>query len=298
MSLDTQTESTAQERTELPPRAKQPLPATGKPPQSQAAKLWANVWPKLLAVGIGLGIWQALFLSGWKSETLLPSPATTFSTFGDLLITSRYWEAVQNTMTRGVIGFLVALAVGSALGIAVSQWRPLRVGVGSMITGLQTMPSIAWFPLMILFYGTTESAIFAVILLGAVPSIANGIISGIDDTPPQLLRAGHMLGARGWKRYWYVILPAALPSYLSGLKQGWAFAWRSLMAGELLVVIAQKPSLGVDMAKARNLLNSDVLISIMITILVVGMVVDGLFSALANQVRRNRGLTGLRGAPG
>lgn len=282
-----------------PPLHEQPrLPASRRPPQTRAAKLWANTWPKLLAVGLALGIWQAIYLTEWKSETLLPSPITTFGTFGDMLGTGRYWEAVQTTMTRGIVGFAVALLVGSALGIAVSQWRVLRAGVGSMITGLQTMPSIAWFPLMIMFFGLTETAIFAVILLGAVPSIANGIISGIDDTPPQLLRAGHMLGARGWKRYRYVILPAALPSYLSGLKQGWAFAWRSLMAGELLVNIAFKPSLGIDMTNARNLLQGDTLISLMITILIIGMVVDGLFSAIANRVRKNRGLTGLSSTPG
>ena len=114
----------------------------------------------------------------------------------------------------------------------------LRPGVGSLITGLQTMPSIAWFPLAILFFGLTESAIIFVVILGAAPSIANGVISGIDEVPPPFLRAGHMLGARGIDRYRHIVLPAAMPSYVSGLKQGWAFAWRSLMAGELLVLIA------------------------------------------------------------
>ena len=99
-------------------------------------------------------------------------------------------------MRRGVVGFAIALVFGSLLGIAVSQWKVLRAGVGSMITGLQTMPSIAWFPLAILLFGLTENAIYFVIILGAAPSIANGIISGIDEVPPNLLRAGHMLGAR------------------------------------------------------------------------------------------------------
>ena len=215
MSLDTDFTTSTTPGPPLHEQPRAPLPATGKPPQGRLGKFWSNAWPKLLAVVIGLGIWQAIFLSGWKTETLLPSPSATFSEFGTMLQTGDYWEAVQTTMLRGVFGFIVALGVGSVLGIAVSQWSVLRAGVGSMITGLQTMPSIAWFPLMILFFGLTETAILAVILLGAVPSIANGIISGIDDTPPHLLRAGHMLGARGWRRYWYVILPAALPSYLS-----------------------------------------------------------------------------------
>ena len=259
-------------------------------------KVWAGLWPKLLAVAIAVGIWQAVVWSGWKPEYLLPPPRLAFEALWDLLQDGRFWELLSTTMRRGVVGFAIALVFGSLLGIAVSQWKVLRAGVGSMITGLQTMPSIAWFPLAILLFGLTENAIYFVIILGAAPSIANGIISGIDEVPPNLLRAGHMLGARGIDRYRYVILPAALPAYISGLKQGWAFAWRSLLAGELLVNVPGVPSLGGDMTNARNTLNSDVLIALMIVILVVGMIIDVIFSALAKRVRTRRGLTGLHGA--
>lgn len=259
-------------------------------------KFWAGLWPKLLAVAIAVGIWQAVVWSGWKPEYLLPPPRLAFEALWDLLQDGRFWELLSTTMRRGVVGFAIALVLGSLLGIAVSQWKVLRAGVGSMITGLQTMPSIAWFPLAILLFGLTENAIYFVIILGAAPSIANGIISGIDEVPPNLLRAGHMLGARGIDRYRYVILPAALPAYISGLKQGWAFAWRSLLAGELLVNVPGVPSLGGDMTNARNTLNSDVLIALMIVILIVGMVIDVIFSALAKRVRTRRGLTGLHGS--
>ena len=120
----------------------------------------------------------------------------------------------------------------------------MRLAVGSLIAGLQTMPSIAWFPLAILFFGLTENAILFVVVLGAAPSIAAGVITGIDEVPPPLLRAGQMLGARGIDRYRYIVLPAAMPAYLAGLKQGWAFSWRSLLAGELLVPIGGASSLG------------------------------------------------------
>ncbi len=259
-------------------------------------KIWAALWPKVLAVAIAIGLWQAVVWSGWKPEYLLPPPRLAFEALWDLLQDGRFWDLLSTTMRRGVVGFAIALVVGSLLGIAVSQWKVLRAGVGSMITGLQTMPSIAWFPLAILLFGLTENAIYFVIILGAAPSIANGIISGIDEVPPNLLRAGHMLGARGIDRYHYVILPAALPSYISGLKQGWAFAWRSLLAGELLVNVPGVPSLGGDMTNARNTLNSDVLIALMIVILVLGMIIDVIFSALARRVRARRGLTGLHGS--
>jgi NitT/TauT family transport system permease protein len=156
------------------------------------------------------------------------------------------------------------------------------------------MPSIAWFPLAILLFQLSEQAILFVVVLGAAPSIANGLISGIDDLSPQLLRAARVLGARGVTLYTSVVMPAALPAYLAGLKQGWAFAWRSLMAGELLVIIAKRPSLGADLHFARELADAPRLIAVMIVILVIGMVVDGVFSAFADGVRRRRGLGALR----
>ncbi len=118
------------------------------------------------------------------------------------------------------------------------------------------MPSVAWFPLAILLFKLTDAAIMFVIVLGAAPSIANGLIHGVDHVPPIMLRAGRVLGAKGFSSYRYVILPAALPSFTAGLKQGWAFSWRSLMAGELLVVIAKSKSLGFLLASNRDLLDA------------------------------------------
>ena len=125
-----------------------------------------------------------------------------------------------------------------------------------MITGLQTMPSIAWFPLAILLFQLSEGAITFVVVLGAAPSIANGLIAGVDHVPPVLLRAGHMMGARGLDKFRHVVLPASLPSFVGGLKQGWAFAWRSLMAGELLVtlgrVLGRLPAAAVPQPQRRG----------------------------------------------
>ena len=274
-------------------------PTTSRTPPTGAGlagKAWAATWPKLLAVVLAVAVWQVVVWSGWKPDYLLPGPGPTFSRLWEAMSDpdGRLWEALATTVRRGVFGFAIALVIGSLIGIAVSQWRVLRAGVGSMITGLQTMPSVAWFPLALLLFGLTESAITFVIVLGAAPSIANGIIGGIDDVPPNLLRAGHMLGARGIDRYRHVVLPAALPSYVSGLKQGWAFSWRSLLAGELLVVVPGIASLGGDMSNARNSLQPELLLALMIVILSIGMVVDSVFSALAKRVRTRRGLTGFQ----
>jgi len=159
-----------------------------------------------------------------------------------------------------------------------------------MITGLQTMPSIAWFPLAILLFQLSEQAITFVVVLGAAPSIANGIIGGVDHIPPGLLRAGRVMGARGWSRLRYVVLPAALPSFVGGLKQGWAFAWRSLLAGELLATALGKDSVGVLLENNRQFSDYEGLIAVMIVILVIGIIVDGLFGALDKQIRRRYGL--------
>jgi NitT/TauT family transport system permease protein len=135
-----------------------------------------------------------------------------------------------------------------------------------------------------------------VVVLGAAPAIANGLISGADQIPPLLLRAGRVLGARGLTLYRHVILPASLPSFVAGLKQGWAFAWRSLMAGELLVIIANKQSIGVQLQEARNFADAEGLLAVMLVILVIGIAVDSLcFGTLERTIRRRWGLLGSGG---
>jgi NitT/TauT family transport system permease protein len=167
----------------------------------------------------------------------------------------------------------------------------LRSAFGSFNTGLQTMPSVAWFPLALLLFKISEGAIFFVVVLGAAPSIANGLINGIDQIPPLYLRAGRVLGAGRWAMYRHVILPASLPNFVAGMKQGWAFAWRSLMAGELLVQIRGTQSIGVLMDQARNLADAPALMAEMIVILVIGIVVDAVFFAgIERTIRRRRGL--------
>ena len=261
------------------------------PQPSRLAKAWAVTWPKLLAVGLALALWQLVYLAEVKPAYLLPGPATALASLTDMAQTLEFWQGLRTTVTRGVFGFFVAVLIGSLLGIAVSQWRVLRLGVGSMVTGLQTMPSIAWFPLAILLFGLSEQAILFVIILGAAPSVANGIIGGIDEVPPALSRAGYMLGARGIDRYRHIVLPAAFPAYLSGLKQGWAFAWRSLLAGELLVAVGTK-GVGALMSDARSYGQPDNLMALMIVVLILGMIIDVLFNAVTNRVRTRRGLTG------
>lgn len=262
-----------------------------QPAPSRLARLWTSAWPKLAATILFLAGWQAVVWSGWKPTYVLPAPGSVFGKLFTDLADGVLVTATAITMSRAIVGYGVACFVGVSLGLAVAKVPVLRTAVGSLITGVQTMPSIAWFPLAILLFQLTERAILFVIVLGAAPSIANGLLHGIDHIPPLLLRAGRVLGARGFAAYRHVILPAALPGFVGGLKQGWAFAWRSLMAGELLVIIASRPSLGVRLQFARQFSDAEALIAAMIVILLIGIVVDGLvFGRLERMIRRRWGL--------
>jgi len=220
----------------------------------------------------------------------LPSPADSFSELWARAQRDELWKGIAITARRAAMGYGFSLILGVGLGLAVARVRVLRVAIGSMITALQTMPSIAWFPLAIMLFGLTEQAIFFVVVLGAAPSIANGVIGGIDYVPPLFLRAGRNLGAQGLKLYWYIIAPAALPSFVSGLKQGWAFSWRSLMAGELILVGLGKTSLGGQLTLAREFIDAPGVIAMMMVILVFGLVVDYFFSKADKTIRNRWGL--------
>ena len=265
--------------------------AQSVPRLRRTRRAWSATWPKLAAIALALGIWQLQVWSGWKPTYVLPPPAEVFQELWQLLLDGSLQSAVSVTLRRAAIGFSIAIAVGVLIGAPVSQIKGLRTAVGSMITGLQTMPSIAWFPLAILLFKISEAAILFVVVLGAAPAIANGLISGADNIPPILRRAAKVLGASGPALYLEVILPGSMPSFVAGLKQGWAFAWRSLMAGELLVIIANKASLGVQLQVARDFNDSTALLAVMIVIFVIGVLVDSLiFGTLERSIRRRRGL--------
>jgi NitT/TauT family transport system permease protein len=259
------------------------------PRVSRARRLWQSAWPKLLAIAIAWAIWQFLYWTEWKPHYALPSPDQAVQSIFD------HWDvistAIRNTLSRAVYGYALALVIGTTIGALVARNKVLRAGIGSMITGLQTMPSVAWFPAAVLLFGLNDSAIIFVVVMGAAPSIANGLINGIDNISPVLLRAGRILGARRFTAFRTVILPASLPSFIGGLKQGWAFAWRSLLAGELIVLIPGKFSLGQQLDTARQFADAPGLYGMMIVIFVIGVLVDTfVFGFAERKIRKRYGL--------
>jgi NitT/TauT family transport system permease protein len=254
-----------------------------------ARRTWTAAWPKLLAVALVLLVWQLVHLTGWK-KLVLKGPGTVLPDLWQQVQTGQLWAAIGVTMKRALVGYVLALIIGSVIGVLVARIPPLRAALGSIITALQTMPSIAWYPFAIILFSQGTAAILFVMVMGAAPSIANGLITGVDYTPPLLLRAGRTMGLHGLTLYRYLILPASLPAFVAGMKQGWAFAWRSLMAGELVVSIVGPPGLGVLLSSNQDNFDFAGATSIIIMILIIGILVDMLFTKADMTLRRRRGL--------
>lgn len=253
-----------------------------------ARRAWRATWPKLMALALILLVWQAAVWIHWKPY-ILQSPATVARQLWELVGTALFWQACWVTAQQVVIGYVLVLVIGAVVGTAVAQIPVLRAAVGALITGMQTMPSVLWYPLAIMFFGVSSKAIIMMMILGAAPAVANGFISGIDQVPPSLLRVGRVLGARGLSLERHVVLPAAFPSVLGGMKQGWAFAWHALMAGEFLILV-NPLSLGGRTVNAVTQGEWAVVVAMMIIIVAIGVAVDMAYSTVDRSVRRRYGL--------
>src|SRR5665213_2351460 len=265
------------------------LDEVGRPSRDQLSRrMWRATWPKLAALILILLVWQFAIWAHWKPY-ILQSPATVARQLWELLGTSLFWQACWVTAGQAIVGYVLVLLVGGIVGTAVARVAMLRAGIAALITGMQTMPSVLWYPLGIMVFGVTAKAIILMMILGAAPAVANGFISGIDQVPPGLLRVGRILGARGLSLERHVVLPAAFPSILGGMKQGWAFAWHALMAGEFLILV-DPLSLGGRTVNAVTQGEWAVVVAMMIVIVFVGIMVDVTFSRVDRGVRSRYGL--------
>lgn len=266
---------------------------TGRVTKRSGSRVRTVVAP-LLGALIVLGLWQLAVIAEVKPTWALPSPAMVWETLRAQFEQGVIVPTVLNSLRRAFIGFSIALVVATPLGVLVARVKSVRQVLGPVLTGLQQLPSVAWVPAAIIWFGLTNTTIYAVVLLGAVPSIANGLVAGIDQIPPLYLKAGRALGARGWNMVRFVLLPAALPGYLAGLEQGWAFAWRSLMAAELIAVSPQLgPGLGQLLDTGRQLGDMSLVLASIGLILFVGIAIERLgFAPIRTRVLAHRGLAG------
>jgi sulfonate transport system permease protein len=218
--------------------------------------------------------WEAASKLGLWKPWVFPSPSAIARSFWDGVRDKTIPIGILVSLRRLVVGYLISLVGGVALGLALARSRTLRESVGTVVTGLQALPSICWLPLALLWFGLTETAILFVVVAGSLLSITVATEAGVRNVPPLYLRAARSMGARGRTLYLRVILPAALPQILSGMRLGWTFAWRSLMAGELLFVSG---GLGQLLATGRELGDMARVMAVMVAIVTLGLVTEVLF---------------------
>jgi len=252
-----------------------------------------SVLPPVLALVAFVAVWQALWAAAIWPEYQVPAPLAVWHELWTQVSSGSAGTIVWNSVHRAVLGFAVGIVIATPFGLVVAKVRVVRAAIGPLLSGLQSLPSVAWVPAAVLWFGITPAAVYFVVLLGSVPSITNGLVSGIDQIAPILPRVGRSLGASRFAAARHILLPAALPGYLAGLKQGWAFSWRSLMAAE---IIATSPQLGTGLGAyledGRSLNDMPTVIAAIVLILLVGIGVElSVFRPLERAVLRARGLT-------
>ncbi len=246
--------------------------------------------------GLLVALWALAAASGRWSAVLLPSPWEVAQYLWGATLDGSLLEAAWVTMTRLLIGYGIGLAIGLPLGLLTSASRTLEDTVGTLALGLQTLPSVCWVPLALIWFGQTETAMLFVVVMGTVWSVVIATDHGARSIPPIYARAARTMGSEGLHRWTRVVVPASLPFLVSGMKQGWAFAWRSLMAAEIYVTILTGFGLGHLLHYGRELNAMEQVIGAMLVIVVIGMLADrALFSPWERFLHRRWGTNAQHG---
>jgi len=235
-----------------------------------------------------VGLWHWLFkLEIWE-DYLFPSPWMVWDTLFQGFKEQTFWVAIGASLKRVLLGYGISLLIGIPLGVLSAKIKIFEETVGSLVSGLQTLPSICWLPLSLLWFGLNEKAIIFIVVMGAICSIALATEAGVKNVSPLYVRAAKTMGAKGWKLLSCVIIPAALPTIFTGMKLAWAFAWRSLMAGELL---SSGSGLGQILMMGRDLADMSQVLAAMLIIAALGIMIDRLiFCCWEKKLRRKWGL--------
>lgn len=243
---------------------------------------------KIVFVVALLLVWELLFrLKLWPAY-VFPSMLSVAQSLGSGIADGSYILAIAVSLKRIVLGYGISLAIGIPLGLVLGRSKFVQDTLGTVVLGLQALPSICWLPLALLWFGLSETAILFVVVMGSLLSVALSTADGVRNTPPLYVRAARTMGAEGFKLYASVILPSSLPAIISGMKLGWSFAWRSLMAGELLYVSL---GLGQLLTLGRELNDMAQVIAVMLVIIMLGLLADrALFTPMEQRVRERWGL--------
>jgi NitT/TauT family transport system permease protein len=218
--------------------------------------------------------WEVASRSGLYSPVLIPSPLNVFEYLWQSGMDGTLWTATLVTMKRLLIGYGIGLLFGVPLGLLTARSRIMQDTLGLLALGVQTLPSVCWVPLALLWFGQSEAAMLFVVVMGTLWSVIIATSDGVRAMPPIYLRAARTMGSSGLHTWVKVILPASLPYLVGGMKQGWAFAWRSLMAAEIFVTILTGFGLGQLLQYGRELLAMDQVVAVMAIIIVIGLLAD------------------------
>ena len=233
-------------------------------------------------------MWWAVTASGLIPPDKLPSPADVWNAFtSNLTGPDGLVAAARGSLIRLAFALGVAVVVGTLIGFAMAASVLVQRSIGTLMTALQSLPSIAWLPLAIVWFGPTERAVMFVVFIGGVPAVAIATAVSIRQVPPLFTRAARTMGARGWTLQRTVVLPACVPGYWSGLQQAWAVAWRALLAAEIIRIGAARGLGHLLEASAENI---SLMIALMGVIVVIGLAIDTFFSVVDRRIRRKRGL--------
>jgi len=219
-------------------------------------------------------LWHTLVQRGAWSAILLPDPSAVWDYLCGAARDGTLLQASAVTMRRLLIGYSIGIALGIPLGLLTARFNLFSDTIGVLALGLQTLPSVCWVPLTILWFGQTEAAMLFVVVMGSLWSLIIATDNGVRNVPPIFSRAARTMGSKPLHTLVFVMLPASLPFIVSGMKQGWAFAWRSLMAAEIYVTILTGFGLGQLLNNGRDLNAMDQVIGIMIVIIVIGLLAD------------------------
>ena len=231
----------------------------------------------LVFFGVLIALWEGAFRAKIWSPVLLPAPIQVVRYLENAVTDGTLFHATVITMRRLLVGYFIGILGGLPLGFLTARAKIFHDTIGTLALGLQTLPSVCWVPLALLWFGQSEAAMLFVVVMGTLWSVVIATDTGVRNVPPIYRRAALTMGSRRLHMWFKVILPAALPFIVSGMKQGWAFAWRSLMAAEIFVTILTGFGLGQLLHYGRELSAMDQVIGIMFVIVVIGLLADKIF---------------------
>lgn len=265
-----------------------PLPAPGGKARRLATRLRGAVAAPALSALALLLLWQGAY--GLGLSAALPSPAAVATSLGDARRDGVLWPALGHSLLRTVAGFAVSVVLGTLLGLLIHRVRAVRGALAPGLSALQSLPAAGLVPLGVIFFGESEKAVYAVVLLGAVPSVALGVAGALGQIPPLLLRAGRSMGATGPSLVRHILLPAALPGLVAALRQGWTFGWRALMTAELITA-TPLPGVGRLLNSGKEHDDTALVLAAVLLVLTVGIAMESaLFTPVERRVLRARGL--------